>query len=295
MSHKKNKHTSTFFHSRFLAIMSISVVLFLLGAIGVVEFMGQEIGKAVREDLSFNLLLSPDLDEAQTKALEQRISAAPFVKDVFYISADQALEEMKKELGDDDPMQMLGYNPLQPEILVHLKSQYTHPDSLHTIDSAIRGWNGVDNLEYRADMFESVHQNTRHIGIILLAFSVLLLLISYIQISNTTRLLIYSKRFTIRTMTLVGATPRFIRRPFVRYSLINGVIATFLALIFLGLLLFVADKYALNGALFTYLGVESLLIIAGGMFLVGILISALSARAATNKYIRMDGGKMHLI
>ncbi len=275
--------------------MSIAVVLFLLGVIGVIESIGKGLGTAVREDLSFNLLLSSDLDETRTRALEQQIAAAPFVKDVTYISADQALDEMRKELGEDDPVKMLGYNPLQPEISVHLKAQYTHPDSLQAIDSVIRSWEGVDNLQYRADMFDIVHQHARRIGIILLALAAVLLLISYIQISNTTRLLIYSKRFSIRTMTVVGATPRFIRRPFVRYSMVNGLVAALLAILLLAGALYATDEYAFAGSLRTYLTVERLSIVAGGMLLVGILISALSARAATNKYIRMDGGKMHLV
>lgn len=275
--------------------MSIAVVLFLLGVIGVIESIGKGLGTAVREDLSFNLLLSSDLDETRTRALEQQIAAAPFVKDVTYISADQALDEMRKELGEDDPVKMLGYNPLQPEISVHLKAQYTHPDSLQAIDSVIRSWEGVDNLQYRADMFDIVHQHARRIGIILLALAAVLLLISYIQISNTTRLLIYSKRFSIRTMTLVGATPRFIRRPFVRYSMVNGLVAALLAILLLAGALYATDEYAFAGSLRTYLTVERLSIVAGGMLLVGILISALSARTATNKYIRMDGGKMHLV
>jgi len=295
MSQKNKKRSSAFFHSRFLAIMSIAVVLFLLGTIGIIEFVGRGIGNSVREDLSFNLLLSSDMDETQAQELQRQIAATPFVKDVSYISADQALEEMKKELGEDDPAKVLGYNPLQAEMCVHLKAQYTHPDSLKTIDSAIRTWNGVDNLEYRADMFDIVHRNTRRIGLVLLALSALLLLISYIQINNTTRLLIYSKRFSIRTMTLVGATPRFIRKPFVRYSMLNGLVAALLAILLLGIALYATDEYAFNRSLRPFLTMENLLTIAGGMLLVGILISAFSARAATNKYIRMDGGKMHLV
>lgn len=96
-------------------------------------------------------------------------------------------------------------------------------------------------------------------------------------------------------MTLVGATPRFIRKPFVRYSMLNGLVAALLAILLLGIALYATDEYAFNRSLRPFLTMENLLTIAGGMLLVGILISAFSARAATNKYIRMDGGKMHLV
>lgn len=271
------------------------VVLFLLGVVGLIELGSIQVGKMVHENLSFNLLLDSKLSADETNKLLKQVQESEFVKQAKLISADEALKELSEELRIEDPSLVLGYNPLQPEILVNLHARYAHPDSLAAIDKTIRSWNGVDSLEYRSELLREVHDNSRLLGIVLLAVAAVLLLISYIQINNTTRLLIYSKRFLIHNMTLIGATAAFIRRPFVGYSVANGLIAALMAIALLAGGLWALDYYSFSGSVFDFFQFEYLLMLAGVLLLMGLLISAISAWAATNKYIRMDGSKMHLI
>lgn len=269
------------------------MVLVIIGGLGLVQIVGMVVKSQVQEQISFNLLIDDESTPQQDSLLCRNIASEPFVQDMRYISKAEAARELEDELGEN-PVQVLGYNPLQAEIQIHLKSEYTHPDSLKMIDRKIRAWNGVESLSYRQELFDVVHQNMVKVQYFLIALTFLLLIISYIQINNTTRLLIYGKRFHIRTLSLVGASPCFIRRPFIWHSMLDGVWAALLACgIIYGALY--ALKVWLFPDIFEYLPDVYLLELAGVLFFISVLLSAVTSFMASRRYIRMDGSKMHLI
>lgn len=232
MAENKKVRSVSFFSSRLTSVISISLVLFLLGLILLVGTLGNKLSVYVKENMSFSIVLKDNQKETEIKRMQKRLDALPFIKSTEYISKEQAAKELEEELGEN-PETFLGFNPLQASIEVKLRSEYANPDSLQVIEKKIRNYTSVSELLYRKDMMEMVHTNIKRLGLILLTLAAILMIVSFVLISNTIRLLIYSQRFLIHTMKLVGATPGFIRRPFVRYNLVSGVFASILAILML--------------------------------------------------------------
>ena len=215
--------TASFFHSRLTSIISIALVLFLMGLIMLMGLLGNKLSVYVKENLSFSIVLKDNIKETEIKKMQTKLDALPYIKSTAYISKEQAAKELEEELGEN-PETFLGFNPLQASIEVKLHADYANPDSLQLIEHEIKRYTSVDELLYRKDMMELVHNNLQRLGVILLALAAVLTLISFVLIGNTIRLLIYSKRFLIHTMQLVGATAGFIRAPFIRYHLVCGLL-----------------------------------------------------------------------
>lgn len=289
-SQRRKKRLSL--NTRFVAIVSIALPLLILGWIAIIRLAQFRLDKQIREDMTFTLLLQEEMSDVEINALLKRVKAENFVKEVNYISQEQAALELEKELGEN-PEVVLGYNPLQASIEVHLRSEYAQPDSLPIIDNKIKQWNGVDLLSYRADMLKMVDGHLRQLSLVLLILSALLLLIAIIQINNTTHLLIYTRRFLIRTMTLLGAKPFFIRKPFISYSLLNGLWGGIIAslLLYLSLL---GLRELMDMDLLEYLALYERSAVYIGLPVVGTLLSCITAFFSTGKYIRMDGEKLAL-
>ena len=230
MAENKKVRTTSFFNSRLISIVSIALVLFLLGVIFLMGLVGNKLSVYVKENISFSILLKDNQDEADAQRMQKSLAAQPFIKSTVYISKEQAAKELKEELGED-PETFLGFNPLQASIEAKLHSAYANPDSLKRVEEAIMSYSSVSDVLYRKDMMEMVHNNMKKVGIILLSLAVILMIISFVLIGNTIKLLIYSKRFLIHTMKLVGATAGFIRKPFIIYNMISGIIAAILAIL----------------------------------------------------------------
>lgn len=290
--HKKTR-SKAFYHTHLLCIISIAIVLFIVGCLGLAEIAGNAIRKEVEEQIAFNILLKEGNSDEENKALCTKMEREPFVQRIRYISANEVAEELGKELGED-PVMVLGYNPLQPQMQVYVKSEYAHPDSLPIVDTKIRAWDSVERLSYRQDLFHTVHTKIKATERILLILAIVLLIISFIQINNTTRLLIYSKRYQIRTLSLVGASAAFIRRPFVWHSVFDGLFGATLACLLLLAAIFALDKYQLP-MLWNYLPLRDLGMLAVTLLMIGSLVSAFTAYRAARRYVRMDGSKMYLI
>ena len=222
MAENKKVSSVSFFNSRLTSVISISLVLFLLGLILLIGMLGNKLSVYVKENLSFSIVLKDNQKETEIKKMQKSLDALPFIKSTEYISKEQAAKELEEELGEN-PETFLGFNPLQASIEVKLHSEYANPDSLQVIEKKIRNYTSVSELPYRKDMMEMVHNNMKRLGLILLTLAAVLMIISFVLISNTIRLLIYSKRFLIHTMKLVGATSGFIRRPFVKYNIVSGI------------------------------------------------------------------------
>lgn len=292
MVEKYKVRSVTFFHSRLTSVISIALVLFLLGLICLMGLLGNKLSVYVKENITFSIVLKDNQREADIKKMQKKLDALPFIKSTEYISKEQAVKELEEELGEN-PETFLGFNPLKASIEVRLRSDYANPDSLPKIEHYIKQYTSVSDLLYRKDMMEMVHNNMQRIGLILLVLAAMLMAISFVLIGNTIRLLIYSKRFLIHTMKLVGATPGFIRRPFVYYNMVSGVIASLLAIGMLsGFLYYLQSE--LTGFI-QILDMKTLLVVFVLVLILGILLSAVATIIAVNKYLRMNIDRLYYI
>lgn len=267
-------------------------MLFLVGIFFIVGLMGHELSVYMKENLSFSIILKDNLKDSEIKQMQRELNVLPFIKSTKYISKAEAAREMAEELGED-PQNFLGFNPFLASIEIKLKSEYMHTDSLKKVEQKLTSSANVSDLIYQKDMMYIVNNNIRQIVIVLTVTIIMLILISFALISNTIRLLIYSRRFLIYTMRLVGATPGFIRKPFVKYSIINGLIAAILAIMMLtGALYYLKYSLVDLGQIMNW---NELAVVFGVLLVVGVLISMVAAYFAVNKYLQMEKGKLYYI
>lgn len=271
-------------------IVSISLVLFLLGLLGFVLINARELSDYFRESLSFSVMLDEDSREADIRMLQKDLDAKHFVKSTDYISKEQAAENLQEELGEDF-LTFMGYNPLLPSIDVYLLADYTHPDSVLNIERYLMDYDVVNEVYFQESFLHLINENVNKISVFLLIFSGLLLFISLTIINNTIRLSVYSKRFIIRTMQLVGATRSFIRKPFLLRSIVHGIIAALFSIVLLMVILyFVEQEFYL---LFTLQDIGLLLYLFGGIIVLGILINMVSTFFSVSKYLGISEDKLY--
>ncbi len=293
MSESKSGRHITFFNARLTSTISISLVLFILGIIVLMGILATRLSMYVRENMGFSIVLKEDVKESQVKKLQKKLDIAPYVRATQYISKEDALKELEVELGEN-PKDLLGFNPLQASIEVKLRSDYAHPDSLTWIEKGLRkGTVAIDDIVYQKDLIQLVNDNIRRISFMLLGLAVVLMLISFALISNTIRLGAYSKRFIIHTMKLVGATPAFIRKPFIISNIINGIIGAFIAMALLsGCVYYLLTEF---DNLYTLIDISSLFGVFVIVLLLGVVLTAISAWFAVNRYIRMDRDNLYYV
>jgi cell division transport system permease protein len=224
--------------------------------------------------------------------LQKNLDAAPYVKSTQYITKEQAAQELSDELGEN-PMDFLGYNPLLASLEVKLHSNYANNDSLPMIEKDMKKFPQIKEVIYQKNMIQAVNENVKRISLILLSFVCVLLLISFALINNTIRLTIYSKRFLINTMKLVGANWSFIRRPFIWRSVINGIISSFIAMGMITVFIYYLQEEIKD--IISLDNIYNLLIIYGIMLGLGVLITQVSAYFAVNKYLRLKPGELYYI
>lgn len=267
------------------------MVLFLLGIVTMLGLVGNGLKTYVRESVNFTVVLSPEAQPEEITIMEAQLKQEPFVKGIKSFSKEEALVELTKELGES-PEEFLGWNPLSPTFEITLKEEYvSERDSIVKVEQALKGYLLTQSLSYKQDLVEQINDNIQTMTIVMIVLAVLLLLISTVLINNTIRLLIYSKRFLIYTMKLVGATPSFIRRPFVRNNIWSGIMAAIVACGFLGWLWYhLVTNYPLMQ---TVLTLQNGLIVIGVVFILGILISWLSAASSVTKYLKMNVNKLY--
>jgi cell division transport system permease protein len=271
-------------------VVSVSLVLFLLGILGLVLINAKELSDYFRESLSFSVMLDDDAKEADIRMLQKDLDAKPFVKSTEYISKDEAAAKMKEELGEDF-ISFLGDNPLPPSIDVYLLSSYTSPDSVAKIEKYILEYPFVKEVYYQDSLLFLINENVKKISIFLLVLSSFLFLIALTIINNTIRLSIYSKRFLIRTMQLVGATRAFIRRPFIVQSAFHGFLAALIAMTLqMGLLYLIEKEFFL---MFTFESTKLLLMLGAAIIITGILINIISTFFSVNRYLSISEDKLY--
>ena len=278
MGAPKAKQSSTLRYARLLSFLSITFTLFMLGALGLVYVLEQGLSKEVRERISFSVELS-DEPGANTEATLSELRALPYVRSVELITADSAAKSLTDVLGED-PTKILGYNPLQPMAKVYLKSEYTEPDSLKKIIATNPVLKNAEGLEEQQSQWASASNNLQTIRFVLWIFLGINLLVSFLQITTATGLVIYSQRMRIRTLSLIGATA--------------GFIGALLALALLGGLLYGAEQ-VFGYRLLSLCPSVPLLGVIIAIPLVGVCVSFVSSWRATRRYIHMEEGKIHLI
>lgn len=293
MGRREKRHKPGFWHSRLTGIVSVSMVLFLLGLVVMIGLMGRELKAYVQESMTVAAIMSPNATDNDVKSLEAFLKAQASVKDMIYISKDEALKEVSKELGED-PQEFLGWNPMSPAFELHLKSEVSSDrDAVNAFITQLEKHTLLQRVNYKRDLLDEINNNIRIITLVMIVVAGLLLLVSFTLISNTIRLLIYARRFSIYTMRLVGATPGFIRRPFVMQNMWNGLVAAFIALALLVWgAYYVVSLYPVMGEMMTW---QNGAILAGVLVFFGMIISVWSAVVTVNKYMRMDMNKLYRI
>ncbi len=234
-SHRKIR--SSFFST----IVSLSLVLFVLGLLGLVVLNAKRLSDYVKENIGLSIILNDSIKEADLMLLKKQLDIAPFVKKSTFVTKDQAAESLQKDLGEDF-VKFLGYNPLLSSFDIKLKAQYANNDSLAAIEKRLILNTNIKEVYYQKSLVNVINENVKKIGIVLLGFCILLSVISIALINNTIRLYIYSKRFIIKTMQLVGATQSFISKPFIVRSVWNGFYSALITIALLMGLIYTAQN-----------------------------------------------------
>ncbi len=269
--------------------ISITLVLILIGMIVMSLLTAHNLSTFVKENISFSIYVDPDMQEADIIKMQAHLKNEPFVKELNYISAQQALVEQTRELGID-PAEFLGYNPYTPMIEVKLKAPYANTDSLKMIESHIKRSTQIAEVTYQEELIQSVNRNIRFVALLMMGLAVLFGFISFALINNTMRLAVYSKRFLIHTMRLVGASWGFIRRPFVIRCMGMGLLAGAIACLILGSAIGWIINYEPEMA--HILTPEIMLIVGVIVLLSGVIITGLAALFSINSFLRMKGTQM---
>lgn len=276
--------------SYFTSIISISLVLFMLGLLGLLVLNAQKLSQYVKENIGFSIILREDVKEVDVRLLQKNLDASVFVRSTKYITKEQAAEELQNDLGEDF-IAFLGFNPLLASIEVHLVAEYANNDSIAVIEKKMVQYDQIKEVFYQKSLVELVNENVRKISIIILGFSGLLFLIAIALINNTIRLSVYSKRFIINTMQLVGATRGFIRRPFLFRSALHGIIAAILAIgLLMGVLYLVQKEFK---EVISFQDIEIIGSLFLGVLTIGIVINWISTFFAVSKYLRMHTDKLY--
>lgn len=281
-----------FFNMYFTTTISVSLVLFLIGLECLVLLSARNLIRHVRENVVLTVIMKDNATAVDINRMDAMIDAYPFVLESRYISRQEALQEHIETLGED-PEKFLGYNPLTDAFELRLKEAYTQTDSIQAIDARISSLHYVDKVIYQADVVNTIDMNLNKIVIALLVVAVILLVIALVLIGNTIQLQIYSKRFLINTMRLVGATPWVIKWPFIRRNIWMGIEASvissgLLALVYyycynrFGLTLFPLTEWTVG-------------LILGVVFISGFMITFFASLLATGRYIRMKTNKLYEI
>lgn len=277
--------------SYFITTISISLVLFLLGMIGLLMLNANRLSTYVKENLGLTIMLQDDARDVEVKKIEKLLSSSVMVKSVVYLNKDQAAEQLKERLGEDF-VEFLDYNPLLSSIEVKLYAEFATPEGMAEIEKMVAGYDEVKEVHYQKDMVNLIHENVSRISVVLLAFSLVMLLVATTLISNTVRLMVYSKRFLIRTMQLVGATDAFIRRPFVGQSVLQGLLGGLIANLLLAGVIYLSAR-ELQGVIgFDNLFVVGLLFAL--VFAVGMMLTAVSTTVSINRYLNVRTADLYV-
>ena len=287
------KRPNSFFNMQFItSSISTTLVLLLLGMVVFFVLSANNLSTYVRENIGITVLVSDDMKEPEALNFQKTLNEKTYVKESVYISKEQALKEQTEAMGTD-PAEFLGYNPFTASIEIKLNAQYANSDSIAWIEKEILTNKKVMEVSYPQNLIDSVNRNIQKVSFFLLGLAALLSLISFALINNTIRLAIYSKRFLIHTMKLVGASWGFIRRPFLVRNVWIGVLAGVMADAVLLGMAYMLVKY--EPQLIEIITPNTLLIVMASVFIFGLAITFLCAYISINKYLRMKASALYYI
>ena len=276
--------------SYFSVIVSITLVLFLLAFFMFLVLSTKKLANHFKEQVTGTILIKDKAKDVDITQLQKTLSVAPFVKSIKFISKEEAAETFSKDIGEDF-VTFIGTNPLQNAIDLSLKAEYADPDKMQEIKRDLEQHTFVSEVVYDQSLVALIHENVNRIGFITLVFSVLFTFVSVLLINASIRLSIYSKRFIIKTMQLVGATRSFIRRPFIYTNVKLGIFSAFVAITFFSLSLFSIIKSYPDFAVL--LDATVLTVVFIGVFVMGILISWGSTFFATQRFLNLNTNELY--
>jgi len=265
-------------------VISIALVLLMTGLLGLILVHAKNLSNYVKENIVLNIIVNEGAKEVDITALQKQVDANPFVLKTQYVSKELAARNLTKDLGEDF-VDFLGYNPLLSSIDVYMKADFANNESIEKFTSQLSKNPLVKEVIYQKSLIDMVNQNIKGIGLVILAFAGILLIIAVALINNTIRLAIYSQRFLIKSMQLVGATRGFIRKPFLAYGIFHGLLAGLIAIILLLLTLYFAQQQVPEMIILR--NWFEFIIVFLGVLGIGILISGLSTYFAVSKFLRL--------
>ena len=282
---KKNQSRIAGMGDRVTATISVTLVLFILVRVASINTVFGTLDRELKEKMGFTVMLRDSVSAPEVQQLQQLCKSAPYVSSFKYLTQEEVLRE---ETGNDgrELVEMLGVNPYSPMIDLRVRSKWANADSINRLVARWQKYPGVSEVSVNTEMVKNLSTNARLFTTVMLCIAAALLLISFVLINNTVRLTVYSRRFTIHTMKLVGATPGFIRKPFIISNSVQGVVAAIFASGLLAAITGWAKSW--DVAFNTLLPWPTTLLICVGMLLIGIAICALAALFATNRYLRAD-------
>ena len=290
MAKEKLKLRKSLFSSYFSTTLSISLVLFLFGILGLLLINANRLTDYVMENLGVTLILKENTREVDILKLQKTLEATPYIKSTRFVDKQTAADELKKDLGEDF-VDFLGYNPLLSSMDVKLHARYANPDSLNILEAKFMKLPEVQEVYYQRDLVKQLNSNIQKLSLILLVLSIIMFTIFIALINNTIRLSIYSKRYLINSMQLVGATRSFIRFPFVVKSVLHGIYGAIIACFFL-LIIFFTYQSELKDFI-NFQDSTTLVFLVSSIFLFGIVMTALSTYFAVNKFLRMKFDQLY--
>ena len=282
---KKGKKGISTFSAQITSTVSVALVLLLLGIISMLGIAARSITTEIRENMGFSVIFSDTATVNNVNSLKKHFSTSPGVSGIIYFSPEDALQKWQEETGED-LVKVLGINPLPGELEVKVKARYASTDSINSMIAPLKKLPYVSEISVHSDMVDSINHNIKSIALILTIVAAALLFISFALINNTVRLTVYSRRFLIHTMKLVGATGGFIRRPIINSNMLSGLVAAIIAdLLRAGALFYLHSADKVIAAALPW---EEAAWVFAGIIVIGIAICSIASLFATNKYLRSD-------
>jgi cell division transport system permease protein len=275
------KKTKTIYIS---TVFGIAMVLLMIGLLGLILVHANNLERYVKENIVLNVFVDDAAHEADVMQLQKQLETNPMVKQTQYVSKELAARNLQKDLGEDF-VKFLGYNPLSPSLDVYLKADYANNADIEKFKTELLKNPVIKEVKYQQSLVDGMNQNLTSISLVILVFAGIFVILSVALINNTIRLAIYSQRFLIKSMQLVGATKGFIRKPFLLYGIWHGLLGGLIAIIILIGTLYFADRQIPDLVIlqnYTEFGIVFIIVIG-----LGIFISGFSTYLAVNKFLRL--------
>lgn len=272
------------------SVISITLVLLLVGIGGVLAVNAKSVSDYFKENIRLSVIFEQNTTEVQARQIMNLLKGKPYVKELKFISKEQGAQEMKSVLGDDF-MDVFDLNPIPLSIDMYVRSDYVESDSLSKIKSEILLSPGIKEVVFQESLIETISENIEQIGIILIVFIVLLLFISFVLINNTVRLNVFSKRFNIHTMKLVGAKKSFIRKPFLIQGIYQGLISGIISASLLCFLIFLLERDFQQ--IYQMLDINLIMAVCAGVVVTGILLCLISTYLVVNRLLSLPQDELY--